>query len=115
MRKGILLASVVIVAAIIAGVSLYSQQRTAKEQAMPGGVAFRILLGVTDREPAQWDGSLSVRPGNVVRIDGWRFKDGDSTDSKSSWKASTRPSTAPPGAKQARSGARERGHRDGNR
>jgi hypothetical protein len=80
-----------VAAAVVAAVSLYSQARNAGvERPMPAGDAFRILLGVTDREPTVWDGSITVSTGSIASIHGWRFVAGDSTDSASTWKCSTR-------------------------
>ena len=61
---------------------------------MPAGDSFRILLGVTDREATPWDGSVTVSPGAIGSIRGWRFVGNDSTDSVSSWKCSTRQGVA---------------------
>ena len=58
---------------------------------MAAGPSFRILLGVTDREPTPWDGSIAVSPGAIASIRGWRFVAGDSTDSVASWQCSSRP------------------------
>ena len=79
------------IVAVAAAVSLYSQGRSgAIGRPMPAGVSFRIMLGITDKAPASWDGSVAVTPGDVASIRGWRFADGDSVDSRSSWKCSTR-------------------------
>jgi hypothetical protein len=56
-------------------------------------VGIRIRFGLTDTEPARWDGSVSVSPGRIERIDGWRFQDGDQVLGANGWKASTRPLT----------------------
>jgi len=48
-----------------------------------------ILLGVDDKEPTAWDGSLSVSTGKVGEVTGWRFEKGD-TVTKAGWKCSTR-------------------------
>jgi hypothetical protein len=96
MQRRIWLAALA-VAAIIAGATLYSQARNAKETPMPGAVAFRILLGVGDTAPVEWDGSVSVSPGKVANVQGWRFGPKDSI-SGSSWKASTRASGSNTGA-----------------
>jgi len=80
-------AVVLVVILVAAGVSLYPQGRNSKEVQMPAAVAFRILLGVGDSEPTQWDGSVAVSPGSVASIQGWRFRPTDTTDSRSSWKA----------------------------
>ncbi len=79
-----------IAAVVAAGMALYPQGRNAKLTEMPQATAFRILLGVGDRQPTAWDGSVTAMPGKVASIQGWRFAAQDSTDSHSSWKASTR-------------------------
>ncbi len=55
-----------------------------------GDVGIRIRFGLTDREPTKWDGSITVSPGKVERIDGWRFQATDQTEGTSGWRASTR-------------------------
>src|SRR5690348_13310207 len=92
MRKTTWIAILLVMAAVIAGVTLFSQNPggAAGPIAMPGGASFRILLGVNDQDSTRWDGSVSVSPGSVAGIRGWKFADGDSTDNKSSWKASSR-------------------------
>jgi hypothetical protein len=79
--------TVLVIVLAAAGVGLFSQGRNGREIPMPSAVAFRILLGVGDREPTQWDGSVSAAPGAVSSIQGWRFRGEDSTDSVSTWKA----------------------------
>jgi hypothetical protein len=77
-------------AALAAGLSFRSQARDAKQTEMPAAAAFRILLGVGDKEPAAWDGSVKVAPGEIYSIQGWRFRKGiDTTDNRSSWKCSS--------------------------
>jgi hypothetical protein len=56
-------------------------------------LGIRIRFGLTDKEPKKWDGSISVSPGKIERIDGWRFQDGDQVEGITGWKASTRPLT----------------------
>ncbi len=56
-------------------------------------VGVRIRFGLTDTEPSKWDGSVSVSPGRIERIDGWRFQDGDRVLGTHGWQASTRPLT----------------------
>jgi hypothetical protein len=57
---------------------------------MQAEVGIRLLLGVTDKDPAKWDGSVSPSSGQVTKIDSWRFGKGDEI-SGSQWKVSTRP------------------------
>jgi hypothetical protein len=56
-------------------------------------VGLRIRFGLTDDSNTKWDGSVSVAPGKVAGISGWRFQDGDAVVGDSGWKASTRPLT----------------------
>ena len=53
-------------------------------------VGIRIRFGLTDKEPTKWDGTISIAPGKIERIDGWRFQDGDEVHETTGWKASTR-------------------------
>jgi hypothetical protein len=62
-------------------------------------VTCRILLGLTDTESTRWDGSLSVTSGTVVRLEPWRFDDGD-TLQDTSWKLSTHRARAFGGGQQ---------------
>jgi len=57
---------------------------------MKGGVSFRILFGLADKEPTPWDGSVKVSGGTIRSITGWRFFGDDVTDYKATWKLSTR-------------------------
>jgi hypothetical protein len=58
-------------------------------------VGLRLRLGLNDKTPTNWDGSVTVSPGRVTAISGWHFAGGDSTDGTNSWTASTRPAIAP--------------------
>ena len=56
-------------------------------------IGVRIRFGLTDKEPKKWDATLSVTPGKIERIDGWRFQATDEVQGTTGWKASTRPLT----------------------
>jgi hypothetical protein len=56
-------------------------------------VGVRIRFGLTDKQPKKWDATISVLPGKIERIDGWRFQDTDEIQGQTGWKASTRPLT----------------------
>jgi hypothetical protein len=73
------------VALVVAGVALYSQAGSSKSTAMPGTVAFRLLMGGTDSEPSAWDGNVTVTGGAVASIEGWKFRGEDKTDGKTNW------------------------------
>src|SRR5207253_4692586 len=50
----------------------------------------RIRFGLTDKEPENWNGSVSVKPGKVAAISGWRFEQDDHANGTEGWVASTR-------------------------
>ncbi len=52
-------------------------------------VSFRIILGTTDTGSTPWDGSVIAKPGVVVRLEPWRFDEGDALEGTSRWKLST--------------------------
>src|SRR5206468_4092355 len=57
----------------------YAQERQSKQTAMPETTTFRILLGIGDAEPTNWDGSVKLSGGKVTAIQGWRFAEDDSS------------------------------------
>ena len=56
-------------------------------------VGVRIRFGLTDTGNTVWDGKVSVSPGSIERIDGWRFQESDRVLDNTGWTASTRPLT----------------------
>jgi hypothetical protein len=62
-------------------------------QVLAADAGVRIRFGLTDKEPKKWDATISVAPGKIERIDGWRFQDGDAVQDTTGWKATTRPLT----------------------
>ncbi|MBM3892736.1 MAG: hypothetical protein FJ388_26760, partial [Verrucomicrobia bacterium] len=63
-------------------------------------VGLRIRLGLTDKSPTKWDGSIGVEPGRVAQITGWRFGAADEVRDAKSWTCSTR-HQPPVGARKA--------------
>lgn len=56
-------------------------------------VGVRLRFGLTDQGNTKWDGTVTVAPGRVDSISGWRFQQDDTVDGTSGWKATTRPLT----------------------
>lgn len=54
-------------------------------------VGIRMRFGLTDKEATAWDGTVTVAPGKVALIGGWRFLQQDAVDGTTGWKARTRP------------------------
>jgi hypothetical protein len=53
----------------------------------PEVTSVRLLLGLGDDEVERWDGKVSLDRGEVLAIDGYRFRAGDSIDGRAGWKA----------------------------
>jgi hypothetical protein len=84
----------VVVSAAGSWVMLRDGARANAPQAAPprdSEQSFRIILGATDTTATVWDGSLSVSAGTPVRLESWRFDDGDRIDGATAWKLSTHP------------------------
>ncbi len=54
-------------------------------------VGVRIRFGLTDNANTVWDGTVTVSPGRVTLLSGWRFEQTDAVEGTTGWKASTRP------------------------
>ena len=48
-------------------------------------MTFRVLLGVGDKKPSNWGGTIDVAGGEVVAIEGWRFDGDDKVDGTKGW------------------------------
>jgi hypothetical protein len=51
-----------------------------------GATAIRLLLGVGDAEVRDWGGKVTVEPGEVVGVEGWRLREGSVTG-RDAWTA----------------------------
>ena len=43
---------------------------------MADDVGIKIRVGITDKEATDWSGTVTVAPGSVSLIGGWRFAQG---------------------------------------
>src|SRR5579862_2414148 len=78
-----------VVLTYIAQFTLRSQNNSAKHINASEAIAFRIVFGAGDKEPAQWNGSLQIAGGLIALMEGWRFGPGDQIAANGSWKLST--------------------------
>ncbi len=53
----------------------------------PEVISVRLLLGVGDQRVERWDGRVSIDRGEVVAVDGYRFRAGDTIEGRTAWKA----------------------------
>ena len=49
-----------------------------------------IQLGLNDKESTVWDGTITVTPGEVMEVSGYRFEQKDNITGKNAWQASSR-------------------------
>ncbi len=81
--------------AVLAAVALAAWRRggapaLAAPLANAGVTSFRVEFGLTDKEARAWDGTLSVRGGEILALRNWRPRPGDKIDGKSGWSLQTR-------------------------
>jgi hypothetical protein len=53
-------------------------------------VSVRLLLGLADRQEGTWTGKVTVDKGEVLDVEGWRFRQGDRVTGPNSWEAMSR-------------------------
>ncbi len=51
---------------------------------------FRVQLGIGDKKPSNWGGTINVSGGEVVAIEGWRFEGEDKVNGTAGWSCQTR-------------------------
>src|SRR4051812_17076833 len=56
----------------------------------PDAVSVRLLLGVGDEKVQDWGGQVRVDKGDIVRVEGYRFRKGDRVTGRDSWEAQSR-------------------------
>ena len=56
----------------------------------PSIVSVRLELGVGDRRAQDWSGHVEVDKGEVVGVEGWRFRAGDKVTGTNRWEAGSR-------------------------
>jgi hypothetical protein len=63
---------------ILAAAALYRPQTGRSQPASEEAAAqFRVVIGLTDQEPRDVQGKVTVRGGSLAGIDGWRFSGDD--------------------------------------
>jgi hypothetical protein len=58
-------------------------------------VGVKLRFGLSDKEATDWSGTVTVSPGSVALIGGWRFAQQDKVDGIAGWSCRTRPTTLP--------------------
>jgi hypothetical protein len=56
----------------------------------PSVISVRLELGVGDRQSQDWSGRVEVDKGEVLGVEGWRFRAGDRVTGTNRWQASSR-------------------------
>lgn len=52
----------------------------------PDTIAVRLLLGLKDEKVQPWNGRVTVDRGEVVGVDGWRFRQNGKITGQNTWK-----------------------------
>ncbi len=76
---------------VVLGVSTSMAQRSSVQAVPraldPNVVAVRLMLGVGDESPQDWSGRASVDKGEVLAVEGVRFREGDRVTGRDAWQA----------------------------
>ncbi len=67
----------------------------------PQAFSLRLLLGVGGQEAQSWNGRVRLDKGELVDIEGWRFRQDDRVVGLDGWEARTRPAVKNAAAKKA--------------
>jgi hypothetical protein len=111
MRSLSTVAAGLILLAVI-GLTTATAQRDARPNSDPKMldakvVTVRLLLGVGDAQAQDWTGKVAVDKGEVVGVDGWRFRQNDQVKGTNAWDARTRATKG--AAKKALAAAKKKG------
>jgi hypothetical protein len=76
----------------VLGVSVVSAQRDVARSLRldPEVFTLRLLLGVGDRQTQTWSGRVGLDQGEIVGVEGYRFRIGDRVTGRDSWEARSR-------------------------
>ncbi|MFO0908568.1 MAG: hypothetical protein U0794_09425 [Isosphaeraceae bacterium] len=87
---------------VVLGATLGFAQRAAEEAALeptyaseapgldrldPNVIAVRLLLGETDNAPRSWSGRVKLDRGEILAVEGGRFRKGDAVQGRDAWTA----------------------------
>lgn len=99
MLRPVRLATVLLIASLVAGLAWLKAQQAATTDAsyssLPGGTPEEnlwqtlILFGVQDREATAWNGTLAISNGEINAIDGYRFELPDRILPQGGWEVKT--------------------------
>lgn len=93
MRGRLLASALLLVSSGAAWIALSIRQTTSRYlPATPDAslTSFLLEFGVPDREPARWDGAITVSGGELVALRLWHPRPGDEIDGRRGWKLATR-------------------------
>ncbi|HYL37720.1 MAG TPA: hypothetical protein VEV17_17525 [Bryobacteraceae bacterium] len=99
----IAIAVLLLVAAVGARRLLFPQSTTPGPPIpAPATRSFLVILGIADKLPTVWNGSITATGASILNLEGWRFTGADAISGPSSWKLSTHntPALTPPGPLQ---------------
>src|SRR4051812_26891683 len=76
----------------VLGASAVSAQRdeAPPRRLDPDAITVRLLLGVGDGQTQTWSGKVTLDKGEVLGVEGYRFRKGDRVTGRDSWVAESR-------------------------
>ena len=92
MRGRRCLASAVTMLALLLGLSVVRGQKeeAGRRPLDAGAVAVRLLVGVGDSQERDWGGKVEIDKGEILGVEGWRFRADDRVSGVNSWEARSR-------------------------
>ena len=80
----------VLTSLVVVGISTSSARQAGREASSrpldAGATAVRLLLGIGDDTPEDWSGHVAVDKGEIVAVEGVRFREGDEVVGRDAWK-----------------------------
>ncbi|RLE44426.1 hypothetical protein DRJ22_05940, partial [Candidatus Woesearchaeota archaeon] len=87
MRKAQLLALLCLLLFVMT-TPLFPQQQAGDTSYEKGRISVLVRFGYGDKQPTDWSGEVTVKPGRIVKLEGWRFNPEDSIEGNK-WEAHT--------------------------
>jgi hypothetical protein len=78
-----------LIVAVCATVVSPAAQPAKRPDMLNASFAVRILFGITDKEPADWSGSVTASACKIAHVRGWHFNNGMQMTGPAAWKCSS--------------------------
>ncbi|HKB40435.1 MAG TPA: hypothetical protein VKD72_28660, partial [Gemmataceae bacterium] len=79
----------------LAALAVMAVVAAAVRQQEPPRHAFRVVVGLKDKEPTDWSGKVEIQGGELASLAGWRFEGKEDAVSGAAWTCKTHNNIAP--------------------